>query len=310
MDVIRGIENIPTQLHCAVVTIGNFDGIHLGHRLIIHKLVEEARREGCPAIVISFDPHPKMVIHPERRPFYLITPIEEKTRLLETLGVDAFLLIPFSLEYARTTAEEFIRGLLVERLRIQKIIIGHDTTFGRAMEGNEAFLREFGKRLGFGVEVMNAVRVGDTTVSSTRIREALLAGDVRLAASLLGRPYNLGGRVVPGYRRGVRLGFPTANIIPDKELVPARGVYAVRVILGGTRYQGALSIGINPTFTDQKRSIEVHILDFHEDIYDKTLDMFFIERLRDEIRFASPEELIAQIDRDIAQVREILQAEQ
>ena len=310
MDVIRGIENIPTDLRCAVVTIGNFDGIHLGHQLIIRRLVEEARREKCPAIVISFDPHPKMVLHPERRPFYLITSLEEKIGLLAGLDVDAFILIPFSLEYARTTAEEFVRGVLEERLHIRKIIIGHDYTFGRGKEGNEAFLSTFGRRLGFEVEVMNAVRVGETTVSSTRIREALLAGEVRLAASLLGRPYNLGGRVVSGNRRGVRLGFPTANIRPDKELVPARGVYAVHVLLDGIRRQGALSIGINPTFTDGKRSIEVHILDFHEDIYDKTLDMLFIERLRDEIRFASPEELIAQIDRDIARVREILRAEQ
>ena len=224
--------------------------------------------------------------------------------------MDTFILIPFSLEYARTTAEEFVRGVLGERLHIRKIIIGHDYTFGRGKEGNEAFLSTFGQQLGFEVEVMNAVRVRETTVSSTRIREALLAGEVRLAASLLGRPYNLGGRVVPGQRRGVRLGFPTANISPDKELVPARGVYAVQVLLEGIRRQGALSIGINPTFSDERRSIEVYILNFNEDIYGKTLDMLFIERLRDEIRFASPEELVAQIEKDIARVREILRAEQ
>ena len=309
MDVIRGVENIPTNLHCAVVTIGNFDGIHLGHQLIIRRLVEEARRENCPAIVISFDPHPKMVLHPERRPFYLITSMEEKIRLLAGLDVDTFILIPFSLEYARTTAEEFVRGVLADRLHIRKIIIGHDYTFGRGKEGNEAFLSSFGRLLGFEVEVMNAVRVGETTVSSTRIREALLAGEVHLAASLLGRPYNLSGRVVSGNRRGVRLGFPTANISPDKELVPARGVYAVQVLLEGIRHKGALSIGINPTFSDERRSIEVYILDFNEDIYGKTLDMLFIERLRDEIRFTSPEELIAQVDRDIARVREILRTE-
>lgn len=308
MDVIRGSENIPNHLRCAVVTLGNFDGIHLGHQLIIRRLVTEARRENCPAVVISFDPHPKMVIHPERRPFYLITSLAEKTRLLESLGVDAFLLIPFSLEYARTTAEEFVRGLLAERLHIRKIIIGHDTAFGRAMEGNEAFLRDFGKRLGFAVEVIDAVRVGATTVSSTRIREALLAGDVRLAASLLGRPYSLGGRVIPGYRRGTRLGFPTANISPEKELVPARGVYAVRVLLEGTMHRGALSIGVNPTFTDQKRSVEVYILDFAAEIYGRTLELLFIDRLRDEIRFATPEALIAQIEKDIASVRELLTA--
>jgi riboflavin kinase / FMN adenylyltransferase len=310
MDVIRGIENIPADLRCAVVTIGNFDGIHLGHQLIIRRLVEEARREECPAVVISFDPHPKMVLHPERRPFYLITSLDEKIDLLAGLGVDAFIVIPFSLEYARTTAEEFVRGVLAERLHIRRIIIGHDYTFGRGKEGDEAFLSSIGRRLGFGVQVMNAVQVGETTVSSTRIREALLAGEVHLAASLLGRPYNLGGRVVAGHRRGVRLGFPTANISPSKELVPARGVYAVQVLLEGIRRQGALSIGINPTFTDEKRSIEVYILDFQKDIYDKTLDMLFIERLRDEIRFDSPEELVAQIDRDIAQVREILRTEQ
>ena len=144
MDVIRGIENIPARLRCAVVTIGNFDGIHLGHQLIIRRLVEEARRENCPAIVISFDPHPKMVLHPERRPFYLITSLEEKTRLLSDLDVNTFILIPFSLEYARTTAEEFVRGVLEERLHIRKIIIGHDYTFGRGKEGNEAFLSTFG----------------------------------------------------------------------------------------------------------------------------------------------------------------------
>lgn len=309
MDVIQGIENIPNTLHCAVATVGNFDGIHLGHQAIIRRVVEEARRERCPAVVISFDPHPQRLMHPERRPFYLITSPEEKTRLLEGLGVDAVLLIPFTLEYARTTAEEFVRGLLAERLHIRKIIIGHDTTFGRAKEGNAAFLRDSGARLGFEVEVMNAVRVGETTVSSTRIREALLAGDVRLAASLLGRPYNLGGKVIPGYRRGGRLGFPTANISPEKELVPGRGVYAVRVLLEGNLYQGALSIGINPTFTDQKRSVEVYILDFHDEIYGRTLDLRFIDRLRDEIRFQTPEALVAQIEKDIIRVREILRAE-
>jgi riboflavin kinase / FMN adenylyltransferase len=309
MDVIRGIENIPTHLRCAVVTIGNFDGIHLGHQLILRRLVEEARREKCPAVVISFEPHPKMVLHPERRPFYLITSLEEKIRLLADHDADTFILIPFSLEYARTTAEEFVCGVLWERLHIRKIIIGHDYTFGRGKEGNEAFLSAFGKRLGFEVEVMNAVRVGDTTVSSTKIREAILAGEVHLAASLLGRPYNLSGRVVSGHRRGVNLGFPTANISPDKELVPPSGVYAVNVILEGIRRQGALSIGINPTFTNGARSIEVHILDFKEDIYGKTLDVLFIERIRDEIRFESPEGLIAQIDRDINRVREILRVE-
>ena len=308
MDVIHGTEKIPARLQCAVVTIGNFDGVHLGHQFIFRRLVEEARQEGCPAVVISFDPHPKMVLHPERRPFYLITSPEEKIRLAAGFGIDAFILIPFTLDYAGTTAEAFVREILWERLRIRKILIGHDYTFGRGKEGNETFLTEAGHRLGFAVEVMNAFSIGDTVVSSTKIRDALLAGEVGFAATLLGRPYNLSGRVIPGNRRGADLGFPTANIAPDKELVPARGVYAVRCLLEGERHDGVLNIGFNPTFADGKRSIEVHLFDFQRDIYGRILDVHFIERIRDEARFASPEELITQIDRDIARAREILQS--
>jgi riboflavin kinase/FMN adenylyltransferase len=260
-------------------------------------------------VAISFDPHPKMVLHPERRPFYLITSPEEKIRLLAGLGIDAFILIPFSVEYARTTAEEFVRGILWERLRIRRILIGHDYTFGRGREGNEAFLIEAGRRLGFEVEVMNAFCAGDIVISSTKIREALLAGEVRFAATLLGRPYNLSGQVISGNHRGVRLGFPTANIAPDKELVPARGVYAVRILREGKRHDGVLSIGFNPTFADGKRSIEVHIFDFHEDIYGEAIEILFIERIRDEVRFESPEKLIAQIGRDIDRARKILKSE-
>ena len=309
MEVIRGSQEIPESFRGAFVTIGNFDGVHLGHRFIFRMLIEEAHREGRPAVAISFDPHPKMVLHPERRPFYLITSPEEKIRLLAGLGIDAFILIPFSVEYARTTAEEFVRGILWERLRIRRILIGHDYTFGRGKEGNEAFLTDAGRRLGFDVEVMDAFCVGDTVISSTKIREALLAGEVRFAASLLGRPYNLAGRVISGNQRGVRLGFPTANIAPDKELVPARGVYAVRVLREGKRHDGVVNIGFNPTFADKKRSVEVHIFDFHEDIYGESIEILFIERIRDEVRFESPEKLIAQIDRDIARARKILKSE-
>jgi riboflavin kinase/FMN adenylyltransferase len=309
MDVIRGSENIPASLRGAVVTIGNFDGVHLGHQHIFRHLIEEAHKDKRPAVVISFEPHPKMVLHPERRPFYLITSPEEKIRHISNLGIDALILIPFTLDYARTTAEEFIHDVLWERLRIRKILIGHDYTFGRGKEGNKAFLTAAGNRLGFDVEVLSAFKIGDTTISSTRIRKAILAGEVRQAASLLGRPYNLTGDVISGHHRGGSLGFPTANIHPDKELIPSVGVYAVHVILEGRLLNGVLSIGYNPTFADQKLSIEVYIFDFNENIYGKLLDVLFVERLRDEIRFADPKELIAQIGRDIARVREILQTE-
>ena len=308
MDVIRGSEKIPARMQRAVMTIGNFDGVHLGHRFIFLKLVEEARRADCPAVVISFDPHPKMVLHPERQPFYLITSLEEKIRLIADLGIDALLLIPFSLDYARMTAEAFVREILWEKLRISKILIGHDYTFGRGKEGNETFLTEAGRHLGFAVEVINAFCIGDTVISSTKIRDALLAGEVGFAATLLGRPYNLSGRVVFGNRRGGGLGFPTANIAPDKELVPARGVYAVRCLHEGERHDGVLNIGFNPTFADGKLSIETHIFDFHRNIYGEILEVHFIERIRDEVRFTSPEQLITQIDRDIVRAREILKS--
>lgn len=309
MEVIKGSEQIPVGLRGAVVTIGNFDGVHLGHRYIFRRLIAEAHQERRSAVVISFDPHPKMVLHPERRPFFLITSLEEKIRHLANLGIDALILIPFSLDYARTTAEEFVFGFLWEKLQIRKIFIGHDYTFGWGKEGNEAFLTAAGSRLGFEVEVLSAFRVGETIISSTRIRNALLAGEVRFAASLLGRPYNLSGLVIPGSHRGAGLGFPTANIQPDKELIPPRGVYAVRVLLEGRGHQGVLNIGFNPTFSGLKLSIEVHILDFDENIYGKQLDLLFVERLRDEVRFAGPGELIAQIQRDIVTAREILRAE-
>jgi len=309
MDVIRGIENIPADLRGAFVTIGNFDGVHLGHRHIFGQLVEKAGAQGRPSVVISFDPHPKQVLHPELRPFYLITPLEEKTRLIAETGIGTLILIPFSLEYARTTAEAFIRTVLWEKLRIGEILIGHDYTFGREKEGNATFLTEFGRQLGFAVEVMDAFQVEGQTVSSTRIREAILKGEVAVAAKLLGRPYNLGGKVIPGRHRGVGLGFPTANIHPEKELLPPRGVYAVHARIEGKRFEGVVNIGFNPTFAGETLSIEVHLFDFNKDIYGMPLDVLFIERIRDEIRFASPEALIAQIDRDIVRAREILQGD-
>lgn len=306
MDVIKDHDKLPAGLRGSMVTIGNFDGVHLGHQHIFRRLVEEARRRECPAVVISFEPHPKNVLHPERHPFYLITTLEEKIRLIEQTGIDALILIPFTLEYAQTSAGDFIHDILWDRLRIRKILIGHDYTFGRGREGNEAFLTDFGHRLGFEVEVMSAFQLNGTTISSTRIRDALLAGEVRFAASLLGRPYNLAGEVVPGHHRGVEIGFPTANIRPDKEPLPPRGVYAVRALLEGNRLPGVLNIGFNPTFSDTDRSIEAHLFDFHGDLYGRTLDILFIERLRDEVRFDGVAELIAQIEQDIARAREIL----
>jgi riboflavin kinase/FMN adenylyltransferase len=272
----------------------------------LKKLAHEAHAEGRHAVVMTFDPHPKMIIHPDRHPFYLITTLEEKIDLVEKQGIDALILIPFTLEFAATTAREFVCNILWGKLRAGKILIGHDYTFGRGKEGNEALLTAFGEKLGFSVEVMNAFTREGVIISSTRIRNAILEGNVRTAASFLGRPYNLVGSVVEGHHRGTGLGFPTANIEPEKVLIPAGGVYVALVNLEGKKYQGVLNIGRNPTFGNDKQTIEVYLLDFKEQIRGKRLEVLFVDRLRDEIKFAGPSDLVAQIGRDVARAQDVL----
>lgn len=306
MEVIHGIENIPQSIKGAFVTIGNFDGVHLGHKFIFDKLVKESGKVKKKSVVITFDPNPKMVLHPDRRPFYLISTLEEKIHLLDSLNIDAVIIIPFSLEYAKTSAESFVREVLWEKLHVKKVFIGHDYTFGKGKEGDEKFLSMFGKKLGFDMEVIEAVKINHTIASSTRIRNAILEGDVKTAAILLGRHFNLSGTVIQGHHRGGNMGIHTANIEPEKVLVPASGVYAVIVEFNKDRYQGMLNIGFNPTFEDKILSIEVHILKFNQDIYGERLDILFIERLRDEIKFDSVEKLIDQIKQDIKSGQKIL----
>jgi riboflavin kinase/FMN adenylyltransferase len=306
MKVIRDLNDIPPEFRDAYVTIGNFDGVHLGHIPILKKLIDEAHMESRKALVITFDPHPKRVLHPHIKPFYLITSLEEKIKLLEDAGIDGLILIPFDLEFSKTTAEAFVNQILWDKLHIRKIFIGHDYTFGKNKAGNEAFLFSRGKKLGFDVDVVHAVKLGDETVSSTRLRYAILNGNVKMASRLLGRPYNISGTVVPGKHRGSTLGIPTANIKPHKELLPYQGVYAVIVNLGEGRHQGVLNIGFNPTFSDNELSVEVFLFDFTGNIYGEKLDIFFIERMRDEIKFDKPEQLIEQIKKDIDQAKTIL----
>ncbi len=306
MKVIRDLNNIPPEFRDAYVTIGNFDGVHLGHIPILKKLIDEAHKESRKALVITFDPHPKRVLHPDIKPFYLITSLEEKIKLLEDTGIDGLILIPFDLKFAQTTAEVFVNQILWDKLRIRKIFIGHDYIFGKNKAGNKAFLFSRGKKLGFTVDVMHAVKLGDEIVSSTRLRYAILNGNVKMASMLLGRPYNISGTVIQGKQRGSTLGIPTANIKPDKELLPAQGVYAVIVNLGEGRHQGVLNIGLNPTFSDNELSVEVFLLDFTGDIYRKKLNILFIERIRDEVKFDKPEQLVEQIKRDIDQAKTIL----
>lgn len=306
MKVVRGLEDIPQEFRDAYVTIGNFDGVHLGHIPILKKIIEEAHGENRKALVITFDPHPKKVLHPDIKPFYLITTLEEKIQLLEEVGIDGVVLLPFSIEFSKISAEAFVNQILWYTLHIRKIFVGHDYSFGKNKVGNVTFLANKGKKFGFGVEVFSAVKFGDETISSTRLRYAILNGNVKMAMRLLGRPYIVSGTVIPGKHRGTALGIPTANIKPEKELIPTEGVYAVIVQLEDNRYKGVLNIGFNPTFSDNERSIEVYILDFGENIYGKSVKVFFIDRIRDEVKFDTPEQLVGQIKKDVEQALAML----
>jgi riboflavin kinase/FMN adenylyltransferase len=306
MIVIRHIEDIPDELHGAFVTIGNFDGIHRGHQRIFRTLIDEADRHGRKAVVITFDPHPQKVLRPERRPFFLLTPLDEKLHLLENAGIDAVILITFTLRFARTSAETFVRSILWDKLRLSKLFVGYDYVFGKDKQGNAEFLRSMGKELGFEVEEIVVVREDDTIASSTAIREAIWGGNVKLARTLLGRPYNVNGTVVKGLRRGTDMGIPTANIQSEK-VIPARGVYAVIADVEGKKHHGVINIGYNPTFGNNQLSIEVHLFDFKDTIYDKHINILFIDRLRDEMKFENAEKLVEQIRNDIEQARSILE---
>jgi riboflavin kinase/FMN adenylyltransferase len=307
MRVIRSLREIPADLAGGVMTIGNFDGVHLAHQAIIRKVIGEARTANCKAIVMTFEPHPQQVLHPERKPFYLITTLEEKISVLESLGVDDAVVVPFTSEFSQTTAAEFAQRVICDAIHPVNVMIGHDYTFGRGKEGKPEYLRALGKTCGFGVEVIGAVEMEGGIVSSTRVRNAIQAGDVSLAARLLGRPYSLGGHVVEGDRRGRDIGFPTANIAPEKLLIPLRGVYAAFVDVNGERFRAAVNIGFNPTFTDQENlSIEAHLLDFKGHLYGRKLVLSFVERIRDEQKFKSLEALVSQIAKDVEQTRKIL----
>ncbi len=306
MIVFKGIENITEDFRGSFVTIGNFDGVHLSHQFICRKLADEAKNAGAKSLIITFDPHPKMILHPNIRPFYLVTTLEEKLKLLEGCGIDGTLVIPFSLDYSRMTAEEFVRDFLGQKLMIKKIMVGHDYTFGQGKKGNSDYLISCGREMGFAVEVVDAFKMGDKIISSTLVRNLILKGDIKMVTALLGRCYNVAGLVVSGKGRGAGLGFPTANIEPEKELLPPGGIYAAFVEVEGKRFMAALNIGEKPTFADYTFTFEVHLLDFSGDLKGKRLNTEFVEKLRDIIKFDGPERLKTQIAADVEKAKSIL----
>jgi len=305
MHIFRSIEEITAKLPNPVATIGNFDGVHLGHREIFRRVKREAAVLGGVSLVITFVPHPIKMLG-LRKEFRLINTYAEKELLLEASGVDYLLTIPFTAEFAAIGAEQFVRDILVGTIGIRKLIIGYDYAFGKDREGDVAMLRRLGDELGFAVEVLDPIASGGLVYSSTAVRRMVAEGDVRGVVRLIGRHFSIGGTVVHGRQRGKGLGFPTANLRTDKELIPKPGVYAVKVKVEDATYDGACNIGDNPTFGNGSLSIEVFIFDFDGDIYGREVRLYFVDRIRDEVTFPNPEALQVAIARDVARCREIL----
>jgi riboflavin kinase/FMN adenylyltransferase len=282
-----------------IVTLGTFDGVHKGHRSILEKLVNSGSATGCESVVLTFFPHPRMVLQ-QNSDIRLLSTMAEKAALLEQTGLDNLIVHPFDMAFSRLTAEEFVKDILVDKLNIQKIIIGHDHRFGRNRTANIDDLIRFGIEYGFEVEKISALEVDEVSVSSTKIRNALSEGNVATANAYLGYPYFLTGNVVQGKQLGRTIGFPTANIeIPeDYKLIPGNGVYAVTAAIEGSIIDGMMNIGNRPTVDGTQRTIEVHLLDFSGDIYGKTIQVNLLSRLRDEEKFPTVDALKEQLGKD------------
>jgi riboflavin kinase / FMN adenylyltransferase len=304
----RELSRIAPGRPCGV-TIGVFDGVHRGHQHLISVLLERSRREGLATVALTFNPHPRTVLRPGTAVTYL-TSLEERVELLHGQGLDSVGVLAFTSELAQLSAEDFL-SLLVQELEMRLLVVGPDFALGRNRTGTIGVMREIGERLGFRVEVAPLLAEADEKVGSSAIRQALAAGDVKRVGRLLGRPFSLRGPVVAGDRRGRTLGFPTANIaIGLDRALPAYGIYVTRAYVRESAYESCTSIGIRPTFDVEPRPVvETFILDFDEDIYGREMQIDLLHRLRGEERFASAEELIAQMEKDVRDTREWFRSE-
>jgi riboflavin kinase / FMN adenylyltransferase len=299
MKVHHGIAPFQ-RLPFAVVTSGTFDGVHIGHQKILSRLKEASQQYGGESVVITFWPHPRMVVSSDSQDLKLLSTIDEKIEMLDQLRVDHLLIIPFTKEFSQLTSEEFITQVLVDKIGTRRLVIGHDHRFGRNREGGFDYLQANASRYGFEVEEIPRQDIEEVAVSSTRIRNALLEGNLPTANEYLGRPYSFKATVVKGRQLGRTIGFPTANLhIPEGyKLIPADGVYAVRVRVFGQVHPGMMNIGVRPTVDGLNRTIEVHILDFDQDLYDQELTIQFIGKIRPEQKFDGLEALKKQLAQD------------
>jgi riboflavin kinase / FMN adenylyltransferase len=309
MEIIKDLEDLEKPFKHAVITIGNFDGVHIGHQALFQKVIKMAHEAGGTAVAMTFEPHPLQVLAPGHHPPVITVP-EQKIELIAKTGIDVLICVPFTREFASHSARSFVVDLLLARIGMRAIVVGHDYSFGRNREGNLDILRQWGNELKFEVHVVDWIHepAGEIQrISSTQIRESVMNGNLEEAQRMMGRPFQIHGVVAEGRNRGGRLlGFPTANIRLEHELCPKQGIYAVMVELGGRLHRGVANIGYSPTFDDHIFTVEVHILDFHRNIYNEPIRVNFIRRLRDEVKFEGLEALKAQIHKDIALARDVL----
>jgi riboflavin kinase/FMN adenylyltransferase len=306
MHVIRDPLRAPELPRGGVATVGNFDGVHLGHRRILEAVVEDAHRVGRPSIAITFEPHPLAVLRPDRAPRRIQT-LRQKEEAIEAIGIENLLVIPFTRDFSLTEPEDFVRDFLCGRLSITRLHIGHHFAFGRGKRGNLELLQKMGPSCGFEAAGVDEVDYKGEPISSTRIRNAIEAGDVVSANAMLAREYQLDGIVSKGERVGRKIGYPTINLAPENELYPADGVYVTQIEIRsfGRRFDCVTNIGRRPTvYEDYATTIETYVLDFSSDVYGERVRLFFFERLREERKFPSVMQLTEQIARDIEATRE------
>jgi riboflavin kinase/FMN adenylyltransferase len=310
MKVFEGLEAVTTPFTDSTVAIGTFDGVHLGHRAILRTAVEDAHQHRRPALVFTFDRHPAELLRPDRAPAMLTTP-PQRNALIAAQGVDGLVIARFTRELAEMSPDEFVQRILKDLLGARSIVEGSNFNFGKDRAGDLDYLRRVQQQFDFTLHPLEPVMVYGAPASSTRVRELLAAGDVAEAEAVLGHPFLLAGSVVSGQRLGRQLGYPTANLaLAYRQMTPGDGIYAVRATLDdGRTFGGACSIGNRPTIEGAGRSIETYLFDFDEDIYGRSLELRFVQRLRPEAKFDSLDALIVQIDRDVQQAKAILQAE-
>ncbi len=292
-----------------VVTVGTFDGVHQGHRALMEAVVNKAKERNARSVVVTFDPHPREIINPGKEGIKLLTTLKERAEILEDLGVDVLLVIPFDRDFSLLTSEEFIRDIIYSKVGVSEFVIGYDHHFGRDRKGTIETIEMLGGELGFDSYVVSKQEMGEVTISSTVIRNTLAEeGDVKQAAEYLNRHYLLNGIVMHGDERGRTIGYPTANLKPEHEnkVIPKNGVYAVKVRVKNDWYGGMMNIGVRPTFGEDERTLEVNIFDFDREIYGDTIQVRFIDRIRDEKKFSGIEELKSQLDSDKKSALQIL----